>query len=145
MRPVGDKDMGRPRPPQMPRRELRHLSRPGDHDSAAIQRSKNLARQFDRGVTHRYCHLADPRFRPYTFGEVERPRYYAIKPSTEGAAILGCGIRRFQLSQNLRLADHHGIEARGDAEEMMNRFAAFMTIEMRSDGIRIDGFLSGKK
>ena len=60
----------------------------------------------------------------------------AVQPAAERAAILGRGVGGLELAQNLRLADHHGIQAGGHAEEVMNGLAAFVAVEVRPDAVR---------
>ena len=58
-------------------------------------------------------------------------RHQAVEPAADRAAILGRGVGGLELSQNLRLADHHGIQAGSDAEEVVNGVAAFVAVEVR--------------
>ena len=61
-------------------------------------------------------------------------RHQAIEPAAERAAILGRGVGGLELSEDLRFADHHGIEAGGHAEEVVDGVAAFVPVEVRPDG-----------
>jgi len=65
----------------VPRRKLRHLPRPDDHDSPAVERAENLARQFYGGVADRHGHLADAGFRANALGDTERAGQHAVQES----------------------------------------------------------------
>ena len=60
-----------------------------------------------------------------------RERRQSSHPQTR-AAVLGGGVGGLQLAEDLRFADDHGIEAGGDAEEMMDGLAAFVAVELRA-------------
>ena len=72
-------------------------------------------------------------------------RQQAVQPAAERAAILGGGVGGLELAEDLRLADHHGIEAGGDAEEVMNGVAAFVAVEVRPDGVGAERLVVGQK
>ena len=44
----------------------------------------------------------------------------------------------FDLAENLRLADDHGVEAGGDAEEMTNSLLIAMLVDVRRENGRIE-------
>ncbi len=69
----------------------------------------------------------------------------AFQPAAERAAILGGGVGGLELAQDLRLAHHHGIQAGGHAEQVMDGVAALVAVEMRPDGMRADGLVIGEE
>ena len=69
----------------------------------------------------------------------------AVQPAAERAAILGGGVGGLELAQDLRLADHHGIQAGGHAEQVMDGVAAFVPVEVRLDGVGTDGLVIGQE
>ena len=142
---VGDEDVRRAGAAQVARGQLRHLARARNHDRAVGERSENLARQLHGGVTHRYGHLADAGLGAHALGHAEGAGEQAFQPAADRAGILGGGVGGFELSQDLRLADHHGIQAGGHAEEVMDGVAALMAVEMRPDGMRADGLVIGEE
>ncbi len=125
----------------MPRRQFAHLARADDHHGAVGERAENLARQFHRGVAHRDRHLPDAGLGAHPLGHAEGAAHQAVQPAAERSAILGRGVGGLELSQNLRLAHHHGIQAGRHAEEVMDRVAAFVAIEVRPDAGRADRFV----
>ena len=103
-----------------------------------VERAEDLARQFHGGVADRDRHLPDAGLGTHPLGHAEGAGHQAVEPAAERAAILGRGVGGLELAENLRLADHHGIQAGGHAEEVMDRVAAFVAVEVRPDGRRAD-------
>ena len=133
---VGDEDVRGAGAAQVPGRQFAHLAGADDHDGAVVERAENLARQFHGGVADRDRHLSDAGFGAHALGHAEGAGQQAFQPSAERAAILGGGVGGLELAQDLRLADHHGIQAGGHAEEVMDGVAAFVAVEVRLDGVR---------
>ena len=77
-------------------------------------------------------HLPNARLRPHAFGHAKGAREQIVQRSAERPVRLGHRIRRFQLAQDLGLADHHRIQAGRHAEKMMNRLAAFVMVKARA-------------
>jgi len=71
--------------------------------------------------------------------------HQGVQPAAERAALFGGSVGGFELSQNLGLAHHHGIQAGGHAEQMMDGVAAFVPVEMRADALRADALLIGEE
>ena len=145
VRAIGDEDVRAAGAAQVARGEFAHLAGAHDHDGAVVERAEDLARQFDGGIADRDRHLADAGLGAHALGDAEGAGHQAIQPAAERAAILGRGVGGLELSQNLRLADHHGIQAGGDAEEMVDGVAAFVPVEVRPDGGGADGFVVGQE
>ena len=59
--------------------------------------------------------------------------------------VLGGGVGGFELAEDLGLADDHGIERGGDAEEVVYGVAAFVAVEVGADGGGGDGFVVGEE
>ena len=131
---VGDEDVRAPRAAQVAGGQFAHFAGADDHDGAVVERAENLARQFHRGVADGDGHLADAGLGAHALGDAEGAAHQAVQPAAERAAILGGGVGGLELSQNLRLAHHHGIQAGGHAEQMMDGLAAFVAVEVRPDG-----------
>ena len=97
---------------------------------------KDFARQFHGGVTHGDGHLADARFGANALGDAERAGHYLIEQSADGAFGLRDGVGAFQLTENLRFADDHGVQTGGDAKQMLNGIAGFEAVQMAFEGVR---------
>ena len=54
-------------------------------------------------------------------------------------------VREFELAENLRLADHHRVEARADAEQMAYGVAPLETIERAGEQRGVDLAIGGKE
>ena len=120
----------------MARRQLRHLTGAHNHDGAVRKRSEDLARQLHGRIADGNRHLADACLGAHPFGHTEGAGHQAIQPAAERAAILGGSVGGLELSQNLGLADHHGIQAGGHAEQMVDGIAAFVPVKVRGDRLR---------
>ena len=94
--------------------------------------AENLASQFHRGVAHRDRALSDVGFRTHALGDAERPVDHLAQESSHGAVLPGQRVGGFHLSQNLRLAHHHRIQAGRDAEQVANGFRTVEAVEIRS-------------
>src|SRR5262249_6113581 len=57
-----------------------------------------------------------------------------FEQTPDGTFILGGSVGAFELSQYLRLADNHGIEAGGNTKQMLNRIFRLPAIEMSFKG-----------
>ena len=109
---VGDEDVGRARAAQVAGGQFGHLARAHDHDRAVVERAEDLARQLDGSVADGDGHLADAGIGADAFGDAECAGEQAFQPSADGPGVLGGGVGVLELAEDLRLADHHGIEAR---------------------------------
>src|SRR4029077_17708052 len=120
---------------KVPGGELGHFSRADDHDCTIRKRSENLSRELDRGVADRDSHLADTGFRADPLGDAEGAREQAVHPSADRTARLCSSISGLHLAENLGLAEDHGIETGGDAEQVVNGLAALISEEVWADGV----------
>ena len=130
---VGDEDVGHAGAVQVLRREFGHLPRPNDHDALAGQRAEDLARQFDRRVTDRNRVFPDAGLGAHALGDAEGARQDGIEKAADRAVGFGCRVGALDLAQDLRLADHHGIETRRNPKQVMNRLLVGQVVKMRGD------------
>ena len=135
-RPVRDEDALGAGAVQVLRRQLAHLARADDHHRMALQRAENLARQFHRRVADRDRHLPDAGLRAHSLGDAESARENLFEQPADRAFGLGDRVGALELAQNLRLADHHRIEAGRHAEKMLNRLARFQPVKMAFECVR---------
>src|SRR5262249_41631380 len=122
-RPVRDEDRRYSRAPQMLRRELSHLAGANDHHDFARQGAEDLPGQLDRGIAARTRRLRDARFAAHTLGDSKRAAHQRAEIHADCAGIAGDAVRFLHLPQNLRLTDHHGVEARCNAEDVADRIS----------------------
>ena len=104
-----------------------------------FERAENLARQFHRRIADRDRHLSDTGLRAHALGHAEGALQQAFQPSA--AARLGSlaiAVGGLELAQDLRFAHHHGIQAGGHAEQVMDGVLAFVPVKIRLDRIRRD-------
>ena len=62
-----------------------------------------------------------------------------VERGGDGADLAGDGVGLLDLAEDLRLADDHGVERAGDAEEMADGFALAELVEMGLDVVGRDG------
>ena len=128
---VGDENRRGAVRKQVPRRQFAHLSGADQVNVLALQRSENLLGQFDRDRGHRNGRRAYRGFRAHSLGYGESAGQQQIQLRVHRAYGARRRIGFLHLAENLRLADHHRIEARGDAEKMTNGFALAIFIKVR--------------
>jgi len=89
---------------------------------------EDTTRQADRGIGHGNRVLADRGFGAHLLGDRERmleqPLQLAAQPHVLARNLIGI----LELTENLRLAQHHGIEPRGDTHQMAGRFTLVIVI-----------------
>ena len=88
--------------------------------------------QTDRCGGDRYRVLADAGFRPHPFGRGKGGLEQLIERGAGAAGFLSRAVRVLQLTQDLRLAEDHGIESRGDTEGVFDRPLFLVNVQTRS-------------
>ena len=91
------------------------------HGRVSAEVREELLRQGHSGIGNGNRARTDLRVRPDFLGDRERVLKQSRQILADRARILGVAIRLFELSQDLGLAEHHGVEAAGDPEDMANR------------------------
>ena len=100
---------------------LRHRARADDQRHVPFQIAEDALGQFHARQRHRHRPRAHFRFRAHALSHFERALKRAIQHRSGGAVFERLPVGRAQLAQNFRLAQHHRIEARGNAIEVPHR------------------------
>ena len=139
---IRHEDLLHARTRQMTRRKLRHLTRADQHHSLLLQRSEDLAREFDSRIADRHGADADFGLGPHPLGDAECARHYRVQKSVDGALILRERIGGLELAQNLRLTDDHRVQACGDSKEMADRIATFEAVKVLLEPLPVEPLAS---
>ena len=121
----------------MARSQFAHLSRADEEYGAALKRSEDLARKVNRNGSDGNGARSDFSFGTNFLGGGKCALQQMFKLPGNGAGSARHGECFFYLAKNLRFADHHGVEAGGDAEEMTDCIAIVLLIDMRLEEGRI--------
>ncbi len=97
----------------------------------SLKRAEHLQGQLDGRRAHAHRALADGRLGAHALADLERVPEQAVEDDTGAATLAGELIGSLHLRHDLRLADHHGVEARGDAEQVGDGAVARVAVEAR--------------
>ena len=128
----------------MPGGKLAHLARAHEENAPADEPGEDLLRQLDGGERDGHRMPRDLRLRPHLLRHGEGLREQRVEGGPDRLARLGEGERVFHLPQDLRLAEHHRVEARGDAKRVPNGLALGVGVEHRVDGGRVDAAVTAE-
>ena len=108
-------------------------------DGLAAQAAEDLAGELDgdRGDGDRGA--ADLGLGADALGDGEGALQERLQRSGDGADLVGDGVGLLDLAEDLRLADDHGVQRTGDAEEMTDGLALTELVEVRLDRGGRDG------
>src|SRR5580704_5092299 len=123
---------------QMAGSELRHLACADQVNALALQVAKDLFRQVYCDRSDRDGRSCDRSFVAYSLGDCEGPGQQRVQLRVDAAHRARGRIGLFYLSKNLRLADHHRVQAGGDAEDMPHRIALVILVQVLAEWLRID-------
>ncbi len=117
---------------QVTRSQFAHFARADQEDRASFERPEDLARQVDghRGDGHGI--RSDSCFAASLFGGGKGALKQLFQLPGDRTRSPRDRKRLFHLAQNLRLAHHHGIKARGHAEQVAYRFLVAVLVEVRT-------------
>jgi len=124
--------------------ELDHLARTDQQYFLLGEARKYPAGELDRGSRHRDDVGADAGIASHFLRHRKRALEKLVEQCPERTGGLGDANRLFHLAEDLRLADHHGIEARGDAKRVPNRFALWEGIEVGLELLGLDAVIAGE-
>src|SRR5437867_558580 len=120
-RSIRDKNRRDSSTPQMLRGKLTHFARADDHHDFARQGTKDLSRQLDGRIADGNGRLRNARLTPDTLGNSESAAHQCAEVHADGAGIACDAVGFLHLAENLRLADHHRVETRRNAENVTDR------------------------
>src|SRR4051794_39805600 len=95
----------------MARRSLRHLAGANDQNAFPVERAEDFTSEFNGGVTDRNSTLPDLRLGADTFGDIEGTCQHGIQNTSDRTLLFCLRVRLFQLTEDLRLAHDHRIQA----------------------------------
>ena len=133
LRAVGDEDGACSLLHEMAGCEFAHFSCADEEDGAAVERAEDFAGQFDGDRGDGDGVGADGGFGADALGCGEGGLEEMFELAGDGASGAGDGKSVFDLAENLRFADDHGVEAGGDAEEMANGLLIAVLVDVRRE------------
>ena len=135
---VGDHQRADALGEQLARRELAHLAGADQQRRLVVEGVEDVARQLDRRRADRHRLLGDAGLGAHALGHRERLVEAAMQHAPRRADGRGHRVLLLQLAEDLRLADDHRVEARGDAEEVAHGLAPVMHVEVRRQRVGVD-------
>ena len=115
---------------------LADRTRPQHQRPALAQFSKNAFRQFHPRGCHGHWPRAKLRFRAHALPDFQRTLEETIQHGPCRTLLVRETIRFPHLSQDLRFAQHHRVEARGNSKEMPHGLVIVVVIERHAEDIR---------
>ena len=103
------------------------------------KRAEDLAGEVDGDGGDGDGRAADLGLGADALGDGEGALQERLERGGDGADLAGDGVGLLDLAEDLRLADDHGVERGGDAEEMADGLALAELVEVRLDGLGGDG------
>ena len=132
LRAIGDRDSSRALGEQVPRGQLPHLACADQQDALAGERPEDFQRKVDGNARDRYRTGADRGFGPHPLGNRECRLEQAVELAPGGTRNSRRLVRSLDLSEDLRLADHHGIQAGRDPEQVAHRLGPVVLVQVRA-------------
>jgi len=126
---VGHDDVSRPVADQVPRGKLRHLAGAHEQHRPAFQAPQDLLRHLHGGEAHRDGVARDGRLRPHALGRAEGMVEQLVEDDPRGLLFHAAPVGVLDLPEDLGLAHDHGVQARGDPEEVAHGVAAAVDVE----------------
>ncbi len=131
---VGDYEIGGAVLNEVTGGEFGHLARSHEQDRLSIQRTEDLPGEVDRNRGDGDAGRADLGLGADALGDGEGTLQEAFEGGGDSANLAGDGVGLLDLAKNLGLADDHGVERAGDAEEMADGIALAELVEVRREG-----------
>ena len=142
---VGDEDGACTLLDEMAGGKFAHFACADEEDGAALERAEDLARHFNGDRSDGDGVGADLGFGAGVFGGGKGALQQMFELAGDGAGGAGDGEGLFDLAENLRLADDHGVEAGGHAEEMADGLLVAVLVEMRNQDFGFESEVVGEK
>ena len=118
---------------EMARGERDHLAG-ADHQRGVIAQIRvHAPREADGRRRERDRVGADLSLGAHALGGGKGGLKQLVEPGAGAAGLVRDPVGVLQLTQNLRLAEHHGVESRGDAEGMIDRESILMHVQARGE------------
>ena len=123
---------------EVARTELHSL--PGTHEqgSSRVQVPEDALGEGHRGVGHRDRTRADVGIGAHALRHRERPLEELVEHDAERARAPGEPVCLLELTQDLGLAEHHGVEAARDPHHMAHRGVFVVHVEMAHEVAALD-------
>jgi hypothetical protein len=115
--------------------ELDHLARADQEQALVGDRREDPLGELHRRGGHRDRRAADVGLRAHVLRDREGPLEQAVQHQAERARRLGRAHRLLHLPEDLRLAEHHRVESRCNAECVGHRFGLRERVQVRPQRI----------
>ena len=142
-RAVGHEHLAHPLPDEVAGRQLRGLAGAEHHDGMPSQVLEDFLRQLHRGVADGHGVVADTGLTAGGLGDVEGAFKEVMEDGAGSAGVTGGVVGGFHLAEDLRLAEHHGVEAGGDAKQVAHRLQLVQMVEAGDKVFPCQGVIGG--
>jgi hypothetical protein len=129
-RAVGHREVRRRLRGKMRGAQLDHVARADEQHLLVLQAREDARRELHRRRRHRHARRADAGGAAHLLGDGEGALEEPVQHRAERAGGLGGARGLLHLAEDLRLAEHHGIQARGDTEGMAHRLLARQRVQV---------------
>src|SRR5674476_147934 len=123
--------------------QLDHLAGADEQDLLLLQAGENACGKLHRRRRHRHHVGADLGVGAHFLGHCKRALEQLVQQRPESAGRFCQAHRLLHLAQDLRLAQHHGFEARGDAKRVAHRLFLGQGVEVRLQLLRLHAVILG--
>ena len=118
---------------QMARGELAHRPGADQHRGLVVELLEDRPREVDGRRRDRHGFAGNARLRAHALRDGERAVEDSMQHGSGRAGERRLLVMVLHLAEDLRLADDHRVEARGDAEQMPHALASGVRVEMRRE------------
>jgi hypothetical protein len=138
---VGDHDRSHAAGEQLAGRQLAHGAGADQEGRLVLEPVEDAARELDRRRADRHGLLRDASLAADALRDRERLVEAAVQHLSRRPIAAAARVLLLQLAEDLRLSDHQRVEARRDAEEVADRVAPDVRVEVRGERGRADAVL----
>jgi hypothetical protein len=115
--------------------ELDHLAGADEEQPRVGERGKDALRELDRRGRHGDRRAADVRLRAHVLRHRERALEQPVEDQAQRTGGLSAAHRLLHLAEDLRLAEHHRIQAAGDAKSVRHRAILRQRVDVRLERV----------
>ena len=115
-----------------------HFSRTDKQNRLLGDARINTPRQLHCCGCHRHCARANIGFAAHAFRYRKSTLEQLVEQQTHGAGAFGGTHCILELAEDLRLADHHGVQTAGNAKRVLDRAFLRQSVEERLDLLRLE-------